>query len=158
MGEVKKYNCRLVEITGGEPMLQKPVLPLMQQLCDAGFEVLLETGGHMDVSAVDPRVQRIIDVKCPSSGEQDKLFRPNLEHLRSGDQLKFVLADRTDYEWAKNIIDTYSLAGNYPLLFSPVYGSLDNRQLADWILEDNLAVRMQLQMHKYIWAPDARGV
>ena len=155
---VESYQCPLVEITGGEPLLQPNVLLLMGQLADKGFEVLLETGGHRDISPVDPRVQRIMDVKCPSSGEVKKNFWPNMSVLRANDQLKFVIGDRADYDFAKGIIDRYKLTGKCVLLLSPVYGKIKYMDLAKWILEDNLPVRMQLQMHKYIWAPDKRGV
>lgn len=159
LDKVRSYDCRLVEITGGEPLIQKNVLPFMKLLCDEGFEVLIETGGHMDIGPVDGRVKRIMDVKCPSSGESDKMRRENMDLLNSGDQAKFVLADRRDYEWAREIVGRYQLhkrAGQ--VLFSPVFGQLNYEQLAGWILEDRLPVRMQLQMHKFIWPAQKRGV
>jgi len=156
--EIKTYDCNLIEITGGEPLLQKEVLPFMTLLADVGFEVLLETGGHMDISAVDIRVQRIMDVKCPSSNESEKSLWSNIEFLKERDQVKFVIANREDYQWAKNIITTRKLTKKCPVLFSPVFGSIDNQNLAEWILEDHLDVRYQLQLHKYIWKPETRGV
>ena len=158
LAEIKEYKCSLVEITGGEPLLQKNVLPLMEILCDNGYEVLLETGGHMDISEVDQRVKRIVDIKCPESGESNKVLIQNLGCLSKTDQLKFVLSSKSDYAWAKNFINEHKLSGTCPIIFSPVFGRLDNRDLAEWILADNLPVRMQLQMQKYIWPPDARGV
>jgi 7-carboxy-7-deazaguanine synthase len=156
--EVKSYNCNLVEVTGGEPLLQENVHPFMKRLCDEGFDVMLETGGHMDISAVDKRVKRIVDIKCPSSGETEKMFWQNINHINSNDQLKFVVGSREDYEFVKETITKYSLSGKCPLLISPVFGTIDLEQFAGWILEDKLGVRMQLQMHKYIWPPDQRGV
>jgi len=158
LAEIRTYSSNLVEITGGESLLQKNVLPLMEILCDNGYEVLLETGGHMDISAVDSRVKRIVDIKCPSSGESDKVYMANLSVISENDQLKFVLAGREDYHWAKDFITDHKLAGKCPLIFSPVFGMLNNQDLADWILADELSVRMQLQMQKYIWPPDTKGV
>ncbi len=155
---VRSFNCPLVEITGGEPLLQANVLPLMSRLADEGFEVLLETGGHRDISAVDPRVQRIVDIKCPSSGEEQANRWQNIEELRAGDQIKFVVGDRDDYEYAQRVIETYALTARCTVLISPVFGKIKARTLADWILRDRLDVRLQLQMHKYIWPPDMRGV
>lgn len=156
--EIESFNCGLVEITGGEPLLQKEVLPFMTLLSDKGYEVLLETGGHMDISGVDNRVQRIMDIKCPGSGESDKNLWSNIPHLTPKDQLKFVLSNRDDYDWAKDILLRHDLIAICPVLFSPVFGSLDNQQLAEWILEDRLDVRYQLQLHKYIWHPQTKGV
>ncbi len=156
--EIKRYRCNLVEITGGEPLLQKNVLPFMKRLCDDGYEVLLETGGHMDIAPVDERVQRIMDVKCPSSGESDKNRFANLDVLTKHDQVKFVIGSREDYDWAKQIMNKYDLDKKCPLLMSPVSGLIENKTLAEWILEDNLRIRFQLQLHKYIWAPDTKGV
>ncbi len=156
--EIQSFNCNLIEITGGEPLLQKEVLPFMKVLCDDGYEVLLETGGHMDIGPVDARVQRIMDIKCPSSGESDKNRFANLDLLTKRDQVKFVICSREDYDWAKQIIEKYRISEKCPLLLSPVTGSIENQQLAEWILNDNLNVRFQLQLHKYIWPPDTRGV
>ena len=158
INEVKSYKCKLVEVTGGEPLLQDNVHPFMKRLCDEGMDVMLETGGHMDIMRVDKRVKRIMDIKCPSSGETDKMCWQNINHINSNDQIKFVVGTREDYQFAKDTIAKYKLAGLCPLLISPVFGTIDLEQLAGWILQDNLDVRMQLQMHKYIWQPDKRGV
>jgi 7-carboxy-7-deazaguanine synthase len=144
---VASYGCPLVEITGGEPLLQPDVIPLMQALVDRGFEVLIETG-----------VRRIVDVKCPGSREEARNRWENLDHLRAGDELKFVLADRRDYEWAAQQIRERDLAGRCPLLVSPVADRLDPGELARWVLEDRLPVRVQLQMHKILWPGVLRGV
>lgn len=155
---VADYPCRLVEITGGEPLLQELVHPLMTALCDDGYDVLLETSGSQDISRVDPRVRRIMDLKCPGSGMQDRNRYQNIASLTSRDEVKFVIADRNDYEWAKQKIRELDLANRCTLLFSPVFGAVDNVLLAEWILDDGLPVRFQLQMHKYIWDPSTRGV
>lgn len=156
--KVESYGCRLVEVTGGEPLAQPESLPLMTRLCDAGYTVLLETSGAIDMATVDPRVHVILDVKCPGSGMTDRMHWPNLSQLSAKDEAKFVLADRADYDWAREVLVEHDLAGRCSVHFSPVFGSLDLRQLAEWILADRLPVRFQLQMHKYIWAPDMRGV
>ena len=166
----------LIELTGGEPLLQKNILPLMQQLCDAGYTVLLETSGAHDISEVDPRVRRIMDLKCPSSGECDRNLWGNLAHLKQTDEIKFVIGTREDYEWARQVIAERNLVAICPLLFSWVAplapGQQDSslkqvptgqtpwsrRQLAERIIEDALPVRFQVQMHKVIWPPDQRGV
>ena len=158
LGAVRMYGCRLVEITGGEPLVQEGVYALMTQLCDEGYEVLLETGGSIDISRVDPRVKRIVDIKCPGSGMEKKNYWKNIDYLAPGDEIKFVIADRQDYEWAKDVMNTYELEKNGPVLMSVVFGVLEPIQLAEWILEDKLHVRFQLQMHKYIWDPEMRGV
>lgn len=158
LAKVQTYGCRLVEVTGGEPLAQPETLPLMTRLCDAGYTVLLETSGAVDIAPVDPRAHVILDVKCPGSGMTDRMHWPNLSRLAVKDEAKFVLADRADYDWAREILARYDLASRCMVLFSPVFGSLDVRQLAEWILADRLPVRFQLQMHKYIWAPDMRGV
>ena len=155
---VEAFHCNLVEVTGGEPLVQKNSLPLLRALCDAGYEVLLETGGHMDIAPVDKRVKRIMDIKCPSSGESAKVRWQNIDLLTSEDQVKFVIGDRADFEFARDTVRKYTLNETCPVLFSPVFGRLENKTLAEWILEDHLPVRMQLQMHKYIWPPDQRGV
>jgi 7-carboxy-7-deazaguanine synthase len=156
--KVESFNCPLVEITGGEPLLQANVLPLMTQLADNGLEVLLETGGHRDIARVDPRVQRIMDIKCPSSGQAHANRLENIAHLRATDQIKFVVGDRADYEFAKELMAAHRLSERCTVLVSPVFGQMDSRQLAQWILDDHLPVRMHLQMHKYIWPPHMRGV
>ena len=156
--KVRAYDCRLVEVTGGEPLAQPESLPLMTRLCDAGYTVLLETSGAIDIAPVDPRVHVILDVKCPGSDMTDRMHWPNLSQLAAKDEAKFVLADRADYDWARETLARYDLANRCTVHFSPVFGSLDLRELAEWILADRLPVRFQLQMHKYIWAPDMRGV
>jgi 7-carboxy-7-deazaguanine synthase len=158
LAKVHRYGCRLVEVTGGEPLAQPESLPLMARLCDAGYKVLLETSGAVDIAPVDPRVHVILDVKCPGSDMTDRMHWPNLSRLAAKDEAKFVLSDRADYDWAREILVQYDLANRCTVLFSPVFGSLDMRELAEWILADRLPVRFQLQMHKYIWAPDMRGV
>jgi 7-carboxy-7-deazaguanine synthase len=158
MGKVAGYPCRVVEITGGEPLLQEAVLPLMARLCDAGYEVLLETSGSLDIGRVDPRVRRIVDIKCPSSGMAARNRWRNLELLTGQDEVKFVLADRADYAWARSVVEQHRLAEKCTVLMGPVFGELDNQRLAQWILADGLPVRYQLQLHKYVWDPAARGV
>jgi 7-carboxy-7-deazaguanine synthase len=153
------YGTTLVELTGGEPLLQPAVLPLMADLCDAGRTVLVETSGEADVAPVDPRVHKIMDLKCPGSGESHRNRWGNLGHIRSSDEIKFVLADRADYEWMRATVRERALAERTPnLLASTVFGKLAPRQLVAWVLEDRLPVRVQLQMHKYVWSPDATGV
>ena len=149
----------LVELTGGEPLLQPGVFPLMTELCDAGRTVLVETSGEADVSRVDPRVHKIMDLKAPGSGETHRNRWSNLEHIGPRDELKFVLADRADYEWMRETLARYTLpARTKNLLASTVFGRLPTRDLVAWVLEDHLPVRVQLQMHKYVWAPDTTGV
>jgi 7-carboxy-7-deazaguanine synthase len=149
----------LVEITGGEPLLQPGVRPLMTELCDAGRTVLLETGGEADVSSVDPRVHKIMDLKCPGSGEAQRNRWSNLEHIGPRDEIKFVLADRDDYEWMREAIRSRRLVERTrSLLASTVFGRLAARELVGWVIEDALPVRVQLQLHKYIWGPHAIGV
>ncbi len=155
---VRAYGCPLVEVTGGEPLAQPHALRLLEILSDQGFTVLLETSGAVDAAGVDPRVRVILDVKCPGSGMTGRMHWPNVERLRPQDEAKFVIQDRQDYEWAKDIVARYRLADRCTVLFSPVFGALDPRQLAEWVLADRLPVRFQLQLHKYVWAPDMRGV
>lgn len=149
---------KLCLITGGEPMLQPNVVPLMATLCDAGIEVLLETSGSLDLSAVDPRVKRIIDMKTPSSGETQANDESLLEHVRHHDEVKCVIGDRQDYLWAKKMLERCQLVGRCPILFGPVFGVLPPEQLVAWVLEDALQVRVQVQLHKYIWGPKTQGV
>lgn len=156
--KINSYNCNLVEITGGEPLLQPAVHHLMTLLCDSGYEVLLETSGSMDISVVDPRVKRIIDFKCPSSGMEMRNFWDNVYYLKDDDEVKFVIGDKNDYEWAKGIIKKYDLLKKTVVLMGVVTGVLEPKKLAEWILNDHLNVRYQLQIHKYIWSPDTRGV
>jgi 7-carboxy-7-deazaguanine synthase len=155
---VVKLDCPLVEITGGEPLLQPAVLPLMKRLCDLGKRVLLETSGAHDISPIDPRVVRIMDLKCPGSGEVQRNRYANLDHLRSQDEVKFVIMERSDYDWAKVKMREFNLPARCAVLFSPVWGALDPKQLVDWILRDKLPVRFQVQLHKYLWDPGKRGV
>jgi 7-carboxy-7-deazaguanine synthase len=156
--EVRAFGCHVVEVTGGEPLGQPGAIEFLKRLCDEGFLVLLETSGALDTAAVDPRVHIILDVKCPGSEMADRMHWPNVERLRPQDEAKFVIQDRVDYEWAKDIVARYQLEKRGTVLFSPVFGVLNPRQLAEWILADRLSIRCQLQMHKYIWAPDTRGV
>lgn len=156
---VRDYRCDVVEITGGEPLLQKAVYPLMQQLLDEGRTVMLETGGHLSVDQVPDEVIRVIDVKCPGSGESDRNHWPNLDRLRPSDEVKFVIKDRGDYEYARGVVANYDLTTRCTAVhFSPVHGVQHAKQLASWILDDRLTVRVQLQLHKYIWDATTRGV
>jgi 7-carboxy-7-deazaguanine synthase len=157
--QVRSFGCRLVEITGGEPLLQKNVLPLMTILCDAGYTVLLETSGAHDISPVDARVHRIMDLKTPGSGEVTKNLWSNIEHLTTRDEVKFVIGSREDYEWSRAKVNEFDLPNRcHAVLFSPIFGRIDPRQIVEWILADRLDVRFQLQMHKFIWAPTQKGV
>lgn len=159
VADVRALGCRLVEITGGEPLLQPEVIPLMRRLVVEGFEVLLETGGHMPVNEVPDEVVKILDVKCPGSGEAEKMHWPNLDRLSPRDEVKFVIRDRADFEYAVEVVARHGLAGRTgAVLFSPVFGVLAPDELAGWILEAHAPVRLQLQAHKYIWAPETRGV
>jgi 7-carboxy-7-deazaguanine synthase len=159
VSQVRSYGCDLVEITGGEPLLQRDVYPLMSALLQQGHEVLIETGGHLSVAEVPADVARIIDVKCPGSGESGKNHWPNLDALRPRDEVKFVIRDRVDYDYARDVVARYALASKgAAVLFSPVHGVLAPADLAAWILADRLPVRLQLQSHKYIWGADVRGV
>ena len=156
---VMKFDCPLVEITGGEPLLQKNVLPLMSMLADADRTVLLETSGAHDISAVDPRVHRIMDLKTPGSGEVEKNLWTNIEHLTKRDEVKCVIGSREDYEWSREKVQGYDMFKRcHAVLFSPIFGRIDPREIVEWILADNLDVRFQLQMHKFIWTPTQRGV
>jgi 7-carboxy-7-deazaguanine synthase len=156
---VVTFQCPLVEITGGEPLLQKNVLPLMTLLADRGHTVLLETSGAHDISKVDPRVHRIMDLKTPGSGECAKNLFSNIDHLTKRDEVKFVIGSREDYEWSRKQIERYGLPQRCgTVLFSPIFGRIDPREIVEWILADKLPVRFQLQMHKFIWAPTERGV
>lgn len=159
LDEVATYGCRLVEITGGEPLLQAEVYPLMEALLAGGYEVMLETGGHRSIARVPAGVSRIVDVKCPGSGEAGKNCWENLPLLTLRDEVKFVIADRVDYDYAREVIATHQLVGRVgAILLSPVHGELAPKQLAEWMLADRLEARLQLQLHKYIWSPDTRGV
>jgi 7-carboxy-7-deazaguanine synthase len=154
VAQVASYKPRYVCVTGGEPLAQPNCIPLLTALCDLGAEVSIETSGAMDIGKVDPRVVRVMDLKTPGSGEVSKNRYDNIELLQAKDQLKFVICNREDYDWACNKLDEYQLAGRCEVLFSPIHGELDPAQLADWIVEDNLPVRMQLQLHKYLWGDE----
>ena len=158
LAEIKKYDCKLVEITGGEPLIQKEIFSLQKTLCDAGYEVMIETGGSISIKELDRRVKVIMDLKCPSSKMSDKNLFENVMYLKSADEVKFVIGNREDYEWARGIIDEYTLTEKCSILFSNVFSVLEPIQLAEWILNDNLKVRFQIQIHKYIWSPTQRGV
>lgn len=151
---VDATGAHYVTVTGGEPLAQKDCLPLLKALCDAGFDVSLETGGSLDISAVDPRVSVILDVKTPGSGESGKNLWRNLDHLKSTDEVKFVLCDREDYDWAKQVLTKHAIARKCPVLLSPVYNTLKPADLAQWVLQDKLPVRFQLQLHKILWGEE----
>jgi 7-carboxy-7-deazaguanine synthase len=157
---VRAYGCRLVEVTGGEPLAQAAAFDLIRQLCDAGHEVLIETGGYVTTEGVDERAKLILDVKCPASGEAERNHWPNLERLRADrDEIKFVVTDRADWDYAVEVINRYDLTRRaLAVLVSPVWGTTDLAALAGWITEGGLDVRMQIQMHKLIWGAEARGV
>jgi 7-carboxy-7-deazaguanine synthase len=156
--EVAAYDCDLVEITGGEPLLQPNVHDLIAKLLEQGKTVMIETGGHRDATGLDPRVRRILDVKTPSSAECGTAFAPNFETLREGDEIKFVISDRADFDWAVRWIEEHPRVAGVPLLFSPVHGKLDPADLAQWLLESKVPARLQLQLHKILWPGVLRGV
>jgi 7-carboxy-7-deazaguanine synthase len=157
--QVEGYHCPLVEITGGEPLLQEGVYQLCAALLEADLQVMIETSGAADVSRLDPRVIKIMDLKCPGSGEAGRNLWSNLRHLTARDEVKFVISDRADYEWTSAVIAEHALEQRVnALLLSPAFGRIDSASLAAWMLEDRLPARLQLQMHKYIWPPNARGV
>jgi 7-carboxy-7-deazaguanine synthase len=158
LAQVHSYDCRLVEVTGGEPLHQPEAFTLIERLCTDGYEVLVETSGALDIAPVDPRAHIIMDVKCPGSGMMDRMDWKNLDRIARKDEVKFVIKDRADYEFARTITGQHNLAGRCPILFSPSFGELDPRQLAEWVLADKLPVRVQLQLHKFIWDPQTRGV
>lgn len=153
------FDCPLVEVTGGEPLLQKNILPVMKALCDLGRTVLIETSGAHDISKIDPRVHRIMDLKCPDSGECARNLFENIPHLTRRDEVKFVIGSRADYEWSRSQLREHALDTRvHAVLFSPVFGRIEPRDIVEWMIEDKLPVRFQLQMHKMIWEPRARGV
>lgn len=154
LGRVLAYRCAVVCVTGGEPLAQKACPALLEALCDAGLSVSLETGGALDIAPVDPRVSRIVDLKAPDSGEVGRNRWENLALLTPRDELKLVLASRADYEWACDAVRRHALDSRCPVLFSPVHGRLDPRQLAEWILEDHVPVRFQVQLHKLLWGSE----
>ncbi len=160
MEKVRGYPCRLVEVTGGEPLVQKrDCCKLVRRLCDEGYTVLVETGGSLDASALDHRAIKVLDVKCPGSGESDRNFWANLERLNPCDEIKFVIKDRHDFDFTLDVIKKYKLDEREPeVLFSPVWGEVDLTDLAQWLVQSGIRGRMQLQIHKYIWGADARGV
>lgn len=151
LAHVAAFGARDVCVTGGEPLAQKACIPLLAELCDAGYRVSLETSGALDVAAVDPRVSRIVDLKTPASGEEPKNRMENLALLTPHDQVKFVICDRNDYEWARDLLMREKLAARSEVLFSPSWGQQDPAELADWILEDRLPARFQVQLHKVLW-------
>jgi len=156
--QVQQFDCRMVEITGGEPLAQPGVNHLIRTLCDQDFQVLLETSGAIDVSSVDLRAMIVLDVKCPGSEMTHRMHWENLQHLSQKDDAKFVIKDRCDYDWAVQVVHQYKLFDRCMVFFSPVFGELELQQLAEWILRDRLPVRVQVQLHKFIWDPQARGV
>jgi 7-carboxy-7-deazaguanine synthase len=159
LAEVERFGCKLVEVTGGEPLLQEDVYPLMEALVANGHRVLLETGGHRSIARVPDAVVTIMDVKCPGSGETHRMDWTNLERLRPHDEVKFVIKDREDYDFAKEVLNRYGLASRVGAVHvSPVHGVMDLRQLSEWVLADRLPVRVQVQLHKFIWDPATRGV
>ena len=158
LSTVRNYDCGLVEVTGGEPLIQPNVHELLKRLCEEGYDVMLETGGSLDIGMVDPHVKRIVDLKCPSSGMEKKNLWENMDRLRSGDEVKFVIGTREDYEWSGKKIKDFGIDRRCLVLMGPVFGTMEPVRLAEWILEDRLNVRFQLQLHKYIWDPLKRGI
>jgi 7-carboxy-7-deazaguanine synthase len=151
LAEVARHGAHYVTVTGGEPLAQKNCLTLLRSLCDTGYEVSLETGGALDVSGVDARVVKVLDIKTPASGEMEKNLWSNLEHINSQDEIKFVLCDEADYQWAKQVLVERKLAQRCEVLFSPAQGQLEAKDVAEWILRDRLPVRLQVQLHKLLW-------
>lgn len=156
--KVVGYGIPLVEITGGEPLLQKECVTLARQLLDAGLTVLIETSGERPINVLPAGIIRIMDIKCPSSGECEKMHWDNIAHLNKRDEVKFVIGDRADYEWTRDVMQQHDLTERCAVLVSTVFGKLDPKDLAEWVIEDKLDVRFQLQLHKYIWDPETRGV
>ena len=156
--EIKKYSCNLVEVTGGEPLLQKNCINLLNELIKNNYDVLLETSGSLSISDVPNKVINIIDFKCPSSKMDSKNMWDNINYLKKNDEIKFVIGDRIDYEWTKQKIEEFKLNQICDILISPVYGEIEPKEIVKWILEDNLKVRFQIQMHKEIWSADKKGV
>ena len=156
--EIKKYSCNLVEVTGGEPLLQKNCINLLNELVKNKYDVLLETSGSLSISDVPNKVINIIDFKCPSSKMDSKNMWDNINYLKKNDEIKFVIGDRNDYEWTKQKIKEFELNQICDILISPVYGQIEPKEIVNWILEDNLKVRFQIQMHKEIWPADKKGV
>jgi 7-carboxy-7-deazaguanine synthase len=154
----QQYPARLIELTGGEPLLQKDIPLLARELLARGYTVMIETGGHRDISVLDDRIIKIIDIKCPASGESEKNLYANLDLLSQRDEIKFVIANRGDYEWALSLIRSRNLEERFKLLISPAHNLIDPQSLVEWMLADGLQARFQLQLHKYVWPPHARGV
>jgi 7-carboxy-7-deazaguanine synthase len=151
MQTISDYKSKQITVTGGEPLAQRNCRPLLEILCDAGYDVSLETSGALDIQDIDNRVARIVDLKTPASGEVDKNLYENMLHLNPHDQVKFVICDREDYEWSKEVLNEYKISEQCEVLFSGSHGEIQSEQLADWILEDQLPVRLQIQLHKYLW-------
>ena len=158
MSEIKRWDCNLVEVTGGEPLFQDECIDLLNELVNSNYEVMLETGGSLSISDVPKKVVKIVDFKCPSSGMVKKNLWSIVDDLQAHDEVKFVIGNREDFDWAKDHITEYSLYKICTLLFSPTFGEIDPQQIVEWILAENLPVRMQLQMHKMIWSPEEKGV
>lgn len=159
VAKTQEFGCKAVCVTGGEPLLQQEVLPLMTKLCDQGHVVSLETGGSLPIQNVDPRVRTILDIKCPGSGMADKNHWENLKHLRPHDEVKFVIVNRSDYDYAKDVCEKNNLwTRETPLLFSPAFNDLEAKQLVGWMLEDKIWARLNLQLHKFVWSPETKGV
>ena len=158
MSEIKRWDCNLVEVTGGEPLFQDECIDLLNELVNSNYEVMLETGGSLSISDVPKKVVKIVDFKCPSSGMVKKNLWAIVDDLQAHDEVKFVIGNREDFDWAKDRITEYSLDKICTLLFSPTFGEIDPQQIVEWILAENLPVRMQLQMHKMIWSPEEKGV
>ena len=158
MSEIKQWDCNLVEVTGGEPLFQDECIDLLNELVNSNYEVMLETGGSLSISDVPKKVVKIVDFKCPSSGMVKKNLWSIVDDLQAHDEVKFVIGNREDFDWAKDRITEYSLDKICTLLFSPTFGEIDPQQIVEWILAENLPVRMQLQMHKMIWSPEEKGV
>jgi 7-carboxy-7-deazaguanine synthase len=158
MDEIKSVNCNLVEVTGGEPLFQPECIELLNRLVDEGFEVMLETGGSLPISQVPKSVIKIVDFKCPSSGMMKKNLWSIIDEIQSHDEVKFVIGTREDFDWACQRIEEHCLAEKCTILFSPVFGEIEPKEIIDWIVDENAPVRFQLQSHKYIWAPDKKGV
>jgi len=158
MSEIKRWDCNLVEVTGGEPLFQDECIDLLNELVNSNYEVMLETGGSLSISDVPKKVVKIVDFKCPSSGMVKKNLWSIVDDLQAHDEVKFVIGNREDFDWAKDRITEYSLDKICTLLFSPTFGEIDPQQIVEWILDETLPVRMQLQMHKMIWSPEEKGV
>ena len=158
MSKIKRWDCNLVEVTGGEPLFQDECIDLLNELVNSNYEVMLETGGSLSISDVPKKVVKIVDFKCPSSGMVKRNLWSIVDDLQAHDEVKFVIGNREDFDWAKDRITEYSLDKICTLLFSPTFGEIDPQQIVEWILDENLPVRMQQQMHKMIWSPEEKGV